>query len=257
MMKKILYLLLILSLLFLVTNCASRSAEEFSSKNILSESDVPNNFILSPSFESIDGTFSAGTAFAVNDLETDNTIIITAMHLFGPDGGLDHSISANDLPSYINKATFYNAFDYTLLAESTNVILIPDAKPAPQINRDIAAFYIEGNTSISTAEIYDGQLKTGENVWLAAYVIGGAPINQLLHAAKVVESSEDILEFEFENADLDLTATSGAPILNGDGKIVGINIGSKYTLSGKLIGLANPSISFNKLLLNAVSNHKE
>jgi len=44
-----------------------------------------------------------------------------------------------------------------------------------------------------------------------------------LHKAKVKSASNKMLVFEYEEKDIELTATSGAPILNSKGEVVGLN----------------------------------
>lgn len=243
-------------LAFTLTSCTSKEANNsITNKQELNESSINKNFILRPSFETSQGTLEAGTAFAVKVEEEENPIIITAMHLFGPDGGLEEEVFANYLPNFVKKAQFNDAFEDSETIESSKVVLIPEAKPIPEINKDIAAFIADKDAKVSTAEIYAGKLKVGETVWLAASVLDGEPQDKKLHKAVVTISNEKMLEFKYENPNLNLRATSGAPILNSEGMVVGINL-SVYNEGKDLIGIANPSISFHNLLVKALGDKK-
>ena len=84
-------------------------------------------------------------------------------------------------------------------------------------------------------------------MWLAAQVLDGAPPTERLHAARtgdVPSSATSDLNYEFENPDIDHRATSGAPILNGDGDVVAINLG---------LGFANPVVRFRYYLEKAAN----
>jgi V8-like Glu-specific endopeptidase len=72
-----------------------------------------------------------------------------------------------------------------------------------------------------------------------------------LHKATVTEASDSILSFEYDDNNLTCNATSGAPIINEKGEVVGVNLGYKQK-DGKLIGIANPSASFKKLIVKAI-----
>lgn len=249
MKKSNVTLLLLLSismlLMFVIAGCSAKVS--------LKESDIPNNFVFRPYFETVEGEFSAGTAFAVKLKNIDKPVIVTAIHLFGPGGGLEEQIDAGSLPDFIINAKFYDLFVDKLSVESNEVLPISDAKPYPSINTDIAAFIISEDSDISTAVIFEGKVQPGEEVWLVASVYSGEPEGKKLHRAIVTKSSDEKLKFIYDNNKIDLTATSGAPIINDKGQVVGINIGSG-NVGDKLFGIANPSSSFYNMLENAAKD---
>jgi len=85
----------------------------------------------------------------------------------------------------------------------------------------------------------------GDRVWLLARLIEGAPPDVYLHPAHVRFANEKILVYEFENSQLTLTATSGAPVVKAQGKIVALNIGGGSG-GGKLNAFGNPVVSVRK-----------
>src|SRR5262245_36911788 len=55
--------------------------------------ELPENFLLSPKFVTTQGEVEAGTAFVTNVRANERQVILTALHLLGPDGGLKSQIA--------------------------------------------------------------------------------------------------------------------------------------------------------------------
>jgi hypothetical protein len=72
---------------------------------------VPDNFILTPQFETSTGVFQAGTAFVIKLPNLKRPVVLTAIHLFGPAGGLPNQLSAGELSGFVKRANFYNIFE--------------------------------------------------------------------------------------------------------------------------------------------------
>jgi hypothetical protein len=77
----------------------------------------------------------------------------------------------------------------------------------------------------------------GDPVWVAA-ALEGQPGS--LWQAKVVEISPGFLFFEYTNRELKLDGTTGAPVLDAAGAVVGLNVGFGKLEDGALIGSAAP-----------------
>ncbi|SHJ09115.1 hypothetical protein SAMN02745163_01284 [Clostridium cavendishii DSM 21758] len=254
LMKKC--IVVISSLVILVSLVACKSSKAAISKDVkdntnVQEPVIANNCVLRACFYVDDIKLNAGTSFSVEVEGQENPIVLTALHLFGPNGGLEKDIVSSELPNHVKGAVFSDAFTSKACGSATKTILIPEAKPSPNVSKDIAAFVSDKNSGLSPLKINDMLPEVGETVWLAASVYGGAPEDKKLHKAVVVESTDSKLAFEYENDKLELKATSGAPVLNSAGKVVGLNIGSMKN-KGKVIGVANPCVSFNKLLKDAL-----
>lgn len=211
---------------------------------------LPDNTILRPDFYLQGNNYAAGTAFAVEIPEKNTSLILTALHLFGPDGGLEEQIPSSELKDKIQKVVFYDAFTDAECGETVKVLSIPDAKVSSQLHTDVAAFYYGDNMSVPKFKISDKLPKKGETVWLAASLVTETN-DKKLHRATVKSASKKMLTFEYEDGGIELRATSGAPILNSKGEVVGINIGG-YTEGKKVIGGANPCTSFKKMIIDAL-----
>lgn len=242
----------IIAILMLVSSMSACSGHNNAVEKDIVPPKISKHFILQPSFETAMGTFSAGTAFALTMEGQKVILVLTAHHIFGTAGGLKKQIKSEELPNFIKLASFDDVFDGSRVTTSTEVVIIPGAEPCGKyVNKDLAAFKITPNKNISTAKLCTTKPTIGQTVWLAASVIEGAPKDQKLHEAIVTLSNDKELDFKYSNSKINLKFTSGAPILNSKGEVVGINLGGIHE-NGKLIGVANPSISIKKLLDSAL-----
>jgi hypothetical protein len=197
-----------------------------------------------------DVTFSAGTAFAVELEEESVSLVLTAYHLFGESGGLDEQIPASVLPDVFEKVVFTDAYNDSECGECEKILKIEDADTYPEVNKDIVAFYYGENLNANRLKLSSKLPKKGETVWLAAPTI--LSVEPRLHKAKVKSASNKMLVFEYEEKDIELTATSGAPILNSKGEVVGLNAAGGEQ-NGKKIGVANPCTGMAKMIKKALS----
>lgn len=240
--KKLTIIFLILSIL-MITSCSTATETN------VTPPDIPDNTILRPEFELNTETFKAGTAFAIEMEE--KSLILTAYHLFGEAGGLEKEIPASDLPYVLKKVTFRDAYNDEFCGECEKVLKIRDADTYPNTDKDIVAFYYGKNMNANRLKLSSKLPKKGETVWLAAPTINDWETK--LHKATIKTASNKAIYFEYEEEDIELTATSGAPILNASGEVVGLNVGGGNQ-NGKTIGVANPCTSIEKMIKKALNN---
>lgn len=210
--------------------------------------------ICRPVFQADGQTYSAGTAFVVDLPKPDSrTLLVSAIHLFGPDGGLEQQIPAAELAQRVSLVAC-QPLDSAEAWQGGRALTIPGALPMGEGPlKDVAAFVLDTKSAATLParlKLAATPPKPGETVWLLAQVLEGAPVTQLLHRAVVRSSKDEGLQYEYENASLKLMATSGAPVLNADGEVVGINLGGG-TLRGKLIGVGGSVTSMRSLLSSA------
>ncbi|HOM03429.1 MAG TPA: serine protease [Acetivibrio sp.] len=240
--RKAIIIFVIISILAM-TSCSGPSNED--TPPLLSD-----NTVLRPEFVLKDITFSAGTAFAVELQDENVSLVLTAYHLFGESGGLDEKIPAKALPDVVEKAIFTDAYNDNLCGECEKVLKIEDADTYPEVDKDIVAFYYGENLGANRLKLSSKLPKKGETVWLAAPTI--LDVEPRLHKAKVKSASDKMIFFEYEDKDIILDATSGAPILNSSGEVVGLNVGGGEQY-GKKIGVANPCTSIEKTIKKALA----
>ena len=111
---------------------------------------------------------------------------------------------------------------------------------------DVAVFTIsdEAKGNLATLPLSDVCPQPGESVWLVAQVLAGSSQSQHLHHAIVWAEIEGELNYTFDDP-LDLTATSGAAVVNHKGEVVAIHLGSFEDEDGvngvgKLISTVSP-----------------
>lgn len=196
--------------------------------------------ICQPAFETGQGGFSAGTAFVVRwpTLDSSQVFLLTAHHLFGPDGGLASQVTWKELPAFVRSVRCAPLVAAGSVLQAGPPLPVTDARPysEPGAAGDVAVFRLPV-AKVPGLEFRRAETAAGQRVWLAARVAGGEPPEKLLHRATLAAMDREWIQFAYDNASLDLTATSGAPIVDEDGRVVGINIGAR--MQGKrLIGLA-------------------
>ncbi len=199
----------------------------------------------------VDNTpYEAGTAFVVNG---PRRLLVTAHHLFGEMGGLTEEIRWQDMPT---RATSARCRPYKGKGEWTTgaALAIAGAHPVSATStdeyRDIAAFPLTGQAAGSPGlTLADKEPATGSKVWLVAQIKGGDP-EMLLHRATVVGYEQGAMIYAFDDRRIELQATSGAPVVDAAGKLVGINLaGTTAEGSNDVQGVADGLDVVRKALL--------
>jgi hypothetical protein len=119
------------------------------------------------------------------------------------------------------------------------MLVLPNARTndeEPFSNRDIAAFWVKDPKLLHPAPLAPQLPAKGDPVWLAARSNDNS--NNNLFKATVVEITDRSLVFKYENPGDKPKYSSGAPMVNKDGEIVGIIVGGGEFRNQKL-GHAN------------------
>jgi S1-C subfamily serine protease len=77
----------------------------------------------------------------------------------------------------------------------------------------------------------------GATVFLIAQLAGDTSAQNLVHHGQVVSINKYLMRFEYASPAFKLQATSGAPVVNELGQVVGVNVGGTER-DGKYIGIA-------------------
>jgi len=220
---------------------------------------VEDGSVLRPHFVTQQGAHSAGTAFAVD--VHGKTVIVTALHLFGPAGGLEAQVEGDKIAEITKSVTLRDAFTGGDFGSADKGLKLENTQPMGDTAAgDIAAFQAKVLTGLDKLNakskppaplaLAEKAPVKGDTVYVAAQF--GADKESRTHEAKVVESNEKWLFYEYSDASLDIAGTNGAPVLNESGQVVGMNLGGGKMEDGKLIGSANPVTAIRTRLTEAV-----
>lgn len=217
---------------------------------------VPVGFVVRPSFETVDGTLEAGTAFFVAMPGQPGPLGLTAHHLFGPSGGLQREVQAGELGRFV-KAVGFRDLEGPELIPAGPMVVLPSAGHAPDTDEvnwsmDVAAFRAPESLAPRALRLAAKNAKVGEEVWLVAEVLGGKSASQRMHRARVATSMPRLLAYSFEDTTLVMRATSGAPVVNARGEVVGIHLAGGL-VDGTLWGQAHPVESVSTHLAQGLS----
>ena len=233
---------------------AAAFAGAASSAPVASSPETAQAAICRPIFRVSGRDLGAGTAFLLDAGRPDGRIfLVSAQHLFGPAGGLEADIAWSDMPSKVSAAACM-ALQTPALWQTGPAMAIPGAHAMDQTAlKDIAAFPIDPRKlpgKPSPLRLAAEAPKVGDTVWLVAELVGGAPRGQRLHRATVTYAGADATEYRYDNAALQIRATSGAPMVNARGEVVGVNLGGgEY--KGAMVGVADPLATVRKALIEA------
>lgn len=196
-----------------------------------------------PTFNTFDGPVSAGTAFAARLPGSSTPIILSALHLLGPAGGLPHDIPASEL----SHAWRSLEVDDCVTSQTVGLIAgrplpVLATAPFPQQSQhgDVVAYLPNERGTFQTLPLASSPPATNDVVWLVSEVIGS---NAIVHKAKVLGEEDGWLVYQFESNDLELRATSGAPVVNSAHQVVAVNAGGG-TDGGVVMGLGTPVSKF-------------
>ena len=212
----------------------------------------PVDVVYGPLFHHGKQTLAAGTAFVVQMPE--GTFLLTAQHLFGPAGDLPRDLTPEETKQFVSSMSAVSLMHPAVKVASSEMLLIPSAKKFSEddAGHDVAAFRL-GNYKGGALTLAGALPGNGESVYLLAVPRGEQKLR--LVPAKVIQAGVTALEYAFDEGIVNLGATSGAPVLNEKGEVVGINLGGG-TMGSKTVGIADPVTSFGGLVSAAAAKPK-
>ena len=204
---------------------------------------VSTGMLFRPRFGTSEGEARAGTAFAAKLTGSSETLIISALHLFGPAGGLKTNIQAEKLATVWKRLVVEDCKSQNYFGEiRMQPIELGAARPHPEKSDlgDIAVCKVTDATDIEALPLSQRVPANGERVWLVSKVAGSG---SLMHPATIQRLHEGWLHYSFDDDSINLQATSGAPIVDYTGSVVAVNASSTKK-GGKTIGSGTPVFNF-------------
>jgi hypothetical protein len=213
---------------------------------------VPEDVVLKPTFMTGYDSFSGGTAFLCNIPGVEGTFLLTAQHLFGPACGLKRQLSWQEVPKSFVVVTALSITELTHSVTSSNCVAIRGARALDNrgYDKDLAAYRLSSDKRAASLKLASTRPKVGETVFLHARQRGKTSLDML--RAVVRKSSDSEFEYVFDDKQINLAGTSGAPVLNAAGEVVALNLGGGEE-AGRFWGMGNPCNSIFSLLKAAIN----
>jgi hypothetical protein len=203
-----------------------------------------------PTIQTANGVIDAGTAFAATINGSSKTFVLTALHLFGPAGGLNQDMTPSDLPQQWEALKLRDCKSRIMHDDvGIDPVLLDQTQPLPTVSAqgDVAACAVEesGFLRFRPLPISSNAPQPGDKVWLVSEVIGSS---SLVHSAVVEGIEQGWAVYRFDQP-IELRATSGAPVVDGQGQVVAVHAGGGDE-GGVVMGVGTPTSKFVNSLIS-------
>jgi hypothetical protein len=211
---------------------------------------VPDRFVVRPEFRAGRDSFFGAYAFVVDAQDRGGPLVLTALHVMDElirSTGLDctaqnHAYSGCELPAVVTEVALYDVFApnwmFAELGSARSMLVLPQARVGedePLSDRDIAAFRVSPAAQVTAGRLAAETPRVGDPTWL---VFRQPASSVRTIEAVVVETTSRTLIVRFVNPDETAPYSSGAPLLDAEGAVVGINVGAGR-FGGQRFGHAN------------------
>lgn len=172
-----------------------------------------------------DGDFSAGTAFILDSASKNQKLLVTAFHFLVPEDE-EETFKGKDLPGYV----LGGEVSYAKTGEDTgvrlkNCLVIEDAAPVPDIEKDVAAFTLsEGGKGLKTLPLAEDYVYTGDKLYLLANLWDTDDVHEnCVYECTAVLDNDGFITYKIDPR-YGTTGASGGPVVNRYGEVVGIHM---------------------------------
>ncbi len=207
---------------------------------VLARAEITEQFsqtLYRPCFISADSSFSSGLAF-VAATSAQNFYLLTAHSLFGPYSGLDRQWTPTEIARSFRGAIGISLTNPSRWLEASPYIFLPQAGPfsSEGASCDLAAFSVAPAKGLVALSFNRTPPKTSDRIFVMLKLMGDA--SPYLMKAQVIEVANSYLVYRFDNSSLRLDMTRGAPVLDTDGRLLGMHMGTTVSPLGDLQGVA-------------------
>jgi tetratricopeptide (TPR) repeat protein len=221
----------------------------FLALNTLAPPAVAEGIVGRPRIRLTDGrTVNAGTAFYAG-LDNGGAFLVTVRHILGVDGGLDEELKPEEIKKKIREVILLDLQNTASIGRGGDSITLPDENPEVEDNRDdLIAFRTRAAPPKNFLTFAAERPTVGAAVWIAGKDLNKPGKQTELYAASVVESEAERLVIRAE-PQLNIQALSGAPVVDGEGHVVGMVLGGWRSLL-----MLNPAGAMKQRLQKAAAS---
>jgi hypothetical protein len=165
-------------------------------------------------------------------------VLVSAHHLFGMATATTGGMPWRDTPRRVTSATC-RSLDHLRTWRAGPAAAVPGVHAfwrVPDV-KDVAVLPVVDGPP-TTLTIARAPAKPGDVVWVLAEVEHAGPTDVVAHRARVIPTS-GFIGFVYAGAPFDTANISGAPIVDADGQVVGVNVGAGRTPDGALVGVGD------------------
>jgi len=172
-----------------------------------------------------DGDYSSGTAFVMDSEKHGQKLLVTAFHFLWPEDA--QNFTGEELPEFVHGGEIYYAYDFAPTnASIKNCLVIKDANAVPVVDRDVAAFTIQGGEDLKTLQLAKTMPKVGDKIYLLASLWDSEIINEnCVYPGEVKDVDGGVLYYSLDGKP-GTTGASGGPVINEYGEVVAMHMAS-------------------------------
>lgn len=172
-----------------------------------------------------EGDYTSGTAFVMDSEKHGQKLLVTAFHFLWPEDA--ETFTGEELPEFVHGGEIYYAYDSAPTnASIKNCLVIKDADAVPVVDKDVAAFTIQGGEDLKTLSLAKTMPKVGDKIYLLASLWDSDVINEnCVYPGKVEDVDGGVLYYTLDGKP-GTTGASGGPVINEYGEVVAMHMAS-------------------------------
>ena len=203
---------------------------------------LPSGGLYKPTFLLADRSFAAGTAFTTKLSSKGKSIHLLVSC---------HHVLDNTAPELCG-AVALSMVDKQEILVASKPLTIRGARSADfaGADYDISAFQLRSKPKSPVLALSAIQPAVGERISLFARLYNQQVPR--IFSGTLIEVRHDYLEYRLDDPTVEIGGTSGAPVLNQSGEVIGINVSSAPQADGSLHVIANPTSAFRPKLQAAL-----